>query len=149
MNRTKLEPPRTPSFEEKQFIRVMEQYGKVGVKVDTLCVIVFSKHQTSFLERELRYYKERYFNYKYIGYNPKGRIIKRGEFYYLIDNQHADKEKMQYNAYYNYFCAIEDLRSTIKTYGKIQLKGQTQFDITDDYDMYEIMKSRLESEMEE
>ena len=125
--RTKLESKRNPSFEEKQFIRLMESYGKsyVGIKVDTLCKFIFAKELDEFHERELRYYKERYFNYKYINHTPIGKIIARKDRYYLIDNKHTLKEKIQHKAYMDFHCALEELRSTIKTFGKLELEGQT------------------------
>ena len=86
--RTKFEKPRIPSDAESTFIKMMEKYGHLngGIKVTNLSILVFGCNLTPSLERELRRYRERYQNFKYINVIPQGKIIKRGAFYKLILN---------------------------------------------------------------
>ena len=129
--RTKQEPMRTPTHEELEFIRLMESYGRseLGIKVETLCKLIFVKELDEFHARELRYYRERYQNYLYQNIIPIGKIIARNGVYKLIDNEHALKEQMQYKALNDLHCALIDFHNTQKIYGKIECKGQQQFDV--------------------
>lgn len=128
MARTKLEQPRTPSHEELEFIRLMESYGKTefGIKVDTLCKMIFIKELDQFHARELRYFQERYNQLKYIDYTAQGRIIKRNDRFRLICNDNPLKVKMQQRAYTNMICGILDNRNSERIFGKIQCKGQLE-----------------------
>ena len=140
--RTKLQAPRIPSREELEFIRLMESYGKseFGIKVDTLCKLIFVKELDQFFERELRFYKERYTQFKYIDVIPKGRIIKRNGAFYLIDNNNAKKEQMQWIALKNKICGILDNRNSERIYGKIELKGQTSLELMSDDELINLME---------
>ena len=147
--RIKLEKPRNATEQEQTFIRIMETHKNVDL--NGLSIIVFAKELTPNLERELRRYRERYENFKYIGVIPQGVIHKtkssRGNAQYsLINATHENARKDLLNTEYELVCSAIKKHNRKRILGELQHNGQQALDMN--YDELIAYQEQLLEEME-
>ena len=123
--RTKLEKPRQPNTIELKLIEIMEKYRNATEL--TLSILAYGKHINTRISRDLRYFKERYNNHKFIGVTPLGEIHKHKGAYRLI--RKGDKLAAQYiiQDELDFLCAIEKRRNRKRNLGELQARGQLSY----------------------
>ena len=117
--REKFKAPRIPSEIELEFIsRLKRTHDSYGLSDDTLAIVL------KVSKRDLRYYKERYNNFKYIGIVPQGKIVTVNGLYKLITPESHYAQRTILKSNYDLICAAIDYHNTRKSLGNIQAKGQ-------------------------
>lgn len=118
--REKFKRPSEPNEQEKQFIRLIEQYNKVSVGL-------FRVYIENASQRKLRKFMERYNNYKFIGYKPIGEIHQVKDRFVLIKPDDHKSDYYRLKAEYDFVCGIIARKNNQRTLGKRQAKGQLRF----------------------
>lgn len=145
--REKFFEPRNANDQEQTFIRIIEKYGDKGIKLDSLCILVFNDRENSSNARTLRKYKERYNNYKYISNTPQGEIHVIKGYYYLIKPNSPLARYYRLKAQYDLICAAIAKVNSKRTLGELQALGQISLD-TSNYEELQEYRELIELELE-
>jgi hypothetical protein len=138
--RTKFETPHEPTDNELMFIQYMTStHDSYGLSEQTLSTFL------GISKREVRRYKERYNNFKYIGYAPLGKIhnIKNEHgtsLYKLVRKDSKYYTQKHLRVEYNFICAYLEKWNTRKIWGDIQLKGQLTIDDLNEMNATELIE---------
>lgn len=127
---TKYETPHQPNWNEEAFIYMMETH--IHCDKHTLTVMC------DCTERDLRFYQERYNNFKFIGNVPKGEIHIINGVYTLVKPDTPHSRKYQIKALNDLIKAKIAYKSNLRIFGKLNAKGQVNFAQLDDMGLDEI-----------
>ena len=117
--REKFNAPTVPEYKEELFCRIMES-SRSADRDELVSYLLVS-------DRELRKYKEKYNNNKYIGIVPKGKIICIKGVYELVTPESKLAERVIMKANFDLICSYINKKNTNKYVGELQAKGQLSF----------------------